>query len=629
MKYGFLRDICRGTYLGLLSAAWLGYLIGLRILNWNPGLFNNLFNIVGALLFTSLLYAFFGLISGLVFTFVIKLIFSIFSRKSRPDYFIRFWLTIYAAFTALLFTFLTITRTRPDAHVLIFDTTLVTIYILTLWLCFWYINIRISRNKNSVLKVSVIPIISYAVIGLLIAYFGTEKKEAPALGVPEQILEAYQSARSDVKVCVLGIDGAEWNIIDMLIAQGKMPVMEELLSKGSRLNFKSLETLKSPLIWTSMATGKTPDKHGIEDFGSFQFPLMKESFIKYPDGIGFYRLVDTFLKSADMPVNSTIRKVEAVWNLLSMAEKSVGVVGWWGTWPAETVNGIMVSDRFTYTLFNPLATANTLREGQIYPPELFDEVVKFVRTPNDMTNDELSIFIKGDVTGAVNQVWESSGREEWNPLYQLKLGYTSGETFFDVSDYILQKEQPDFFTVYLEGNDMVSHYFWQYYDPSVYPEKISQAEFDHFDEVMTRYYCYWDTLIGKTISELDSSTNIIVVSDHGFGNDPAPKTPFRGGEHRKNGIFLASGPLFKEGYNGDTASVIDLTPTILYLFGMPVAEDMDGKVIEQVIRDEVLEEYPMETIISYETGRRKRTGNTASSIDEAIKDQLRSLGYVK
>ena len=629
MKYGFLRDLCRGIYLGVLSAAWLGYLIGLRILNWNPGLFDNLFNIIGALLFITLLYAFFGLLSGLFFTFAVKLIFSVFSRKSRPDYFIRFWLITYAAFTALLFTFLTITRTRPDAHVLIFDTPLVIIYVLTLWLCFWYLNLRISRNKIGVFKVSLLPIVAYAVIGLVIAYIGTVKRETPAIGIPEQINEAYQSARPDVKVCVIGVDGAEWSIIDMLVAQGKMPVMKGLMERGARLNFSSLETLKSPLIWTSMATGKTPEKHGIEDFGSFQFPLMKESFIKYPDGIGFYRLVDTFFKSADMPVNSTIRKVEAVWNLLSSAGKTVGVVGWWGTWPAETVNGIMVSDRFTYTLFNPLATANTLREGQVYPPEMFDELVKFVRTPDDMTNDELSIFIKGDVSGGIDPEWESSGREEWNPLYQLKLGYTSGETFFDVSNYIIKKEQPDFFTVYLEANDMVSHYFWQYFDPSVYPEKISQSEFDHFDEVMTRYYCHWDSLVGKTIAELDSTTNVIIVSDHGFGNDPAPKTPFRGGEHRKNGIFVASGPLFKAGYTGETASDIDLTPTILYLFGMPSGDDMDGKVITGVIRDEVLREYPVETITSYETGRRKRTGNTSSSIDEAIKDQIRSLGYVK
>ena len=629
MKYGFFRDIYRGTFLGIISGTWLGYLVGLRILNWNPRLLNDVFNILGALFFTSLLYAFFGLISGLFFTIIMKLIFGIFSRKSRPDYFVKFWLITYAAFTTLLFTFLTITRTRPDAHVLIFDTTLVIIYVLSLWLCFWYLDLRISRNKNDIIKVSWAPIAVYAMAGLLVVFFTTERPEPPALGNPEEIVEALEASNPDVKVCVIGIDGAEWSVIDELTEQGKMPVMQELISKGSRLNFHSLETLKSPLIWTSMATGKTPEKHGIEDFGSFQFPIMRNSFIKYPDGIGFYRLVNTLLKSADMPVNSTIRRVEAVWNILSMASRTVGVVGWWGTWPAETVNGTMVSDRFTYTLFNPLATANTLRQGQVYPPEMFDEVVKFVRTPDDMTAEELSQFIKGDVSGNIYPDWESSGKDEWNPLYQLKLGYTSGETFFDLSHYLLEQEQPDFFTVYLEGNDMVSHYFWQYYDPSVYPEEIDKSEFEHFDEVMIRYYSYWDALVGETIAKLDSSTNIIILSDHGFGNDPAPKTQFRGGEHRTNGIFIAKGPMFNEGFRGESADVIDLTPTLLYLYGMPTAEDMDGKVIEEIIRAEILEEFPVETIQSYETGRLERTGNTSSTMDETIKDQLRSLGYVK
>ena len=630
MKSGFFRDIFRGVYLGIISSSLLGYLVGLRILNWNPRLWSDVSNVVGGLLFTTILYAVFGLAMGIFFTLGLKLFLMLFRKAGQSDDFIRAWMIVFAILNTLLFIFLTITRTRPTAHVLIFDIPLVVIYCLSLILGFWIIYTRISRKRMGVLRSSVPPAAIFIVVGLAAAYLGTQKKAAPSLGDPNEIAEKTSSPNPDVKVYLFGIDGAEWGIIDELIEQGKMPVMEGLIERGARVRFESLPTLKSPLIWTSMATGKTPEKHGIEDFGSFQFPLMKTSFVKYPDGVGFYRLVYTLMRSADMPINSTIRRVEAVWNILSRADKTVGVVGWWATWPAEEVNGVMVSDRFTYTLFNPRASARGLTRGQVYPPEMLEEIIGYVRLPEDITSEELSKFIDGDVRGDIYpKQWGSTVYEEWNPLHQLKLGFTSGESFFNVSQHLITKGQPDFLTVYLEGNDMVSHYFWQYMDPSLYPEEIQDAEFQHFDKLIHHYYCYWDSLLGVALESLGAETDIIVASDHGFGPDSLPKTRYRGGEHLPFGVFLAAGPHFKEGYIAQDYSVLDLTPTLLYLYGLPVGEDMDGRVMEDVFTDEFLTAHPIEKIASYETDRRRASGSTASPVDEQIKDQLRSLGYTK
>ena len=630
MRKGFISDLGRGAFLGVISCAWLGYLIGLRILNWNPYLWDSVSNIAGALIFITLLYVILGLIVGVLFSLGLKIVFIPFSKNKPPEWFTIRWLLVYSAITVLLFIYLTITRTHPEAHVLIYDVPLVVVYVISLLVFFVLIWKIIIRGNAGIIRASALPMVIFGMIALGVSYVNTSLPETPAIGDWEEIEEALAASNSEAKVFLFAIDGAEWGIIDKLVSQGRMPVMAELMSKGARVNFKSLSTLKSPLIWNSMATGKLPEKHGILDFCCFRFPLMKSSFINYPDGIGFYRLVSKLLASADIPVTSTTRKVEAIWDILTKADKTVGVVGWWATWPADEVNGVMISDRFTYTLFNPRASANTLREGQVYPPEMLDKLTPFVRLPQDMTDEELSRFVRGKVEGDVYPVeWELSGYKEWNPIYQLKMGYTSGESFFNASMYLLNIKQPDFFTVYLEGNDMVSHYFWQYMDPSLYPDSIPQEDFDRYGEVVERYYCYWDSLLGEALNLIEEGTDIIIASDHGFGRDPKPKTPFRGGEHLLMGVFFGAGPHFKAGYSAKDASVLDLTPTLLYLYDLPLGEDMDGEVMLDVFKDEFTQSRPVEYIKSYETGRRARSRLVPSSADEQIKQQLRSLGYTK
>ena len=96
-----------------------------------------------------------------------------------------------------------------------------------------------------------------------------------------------------------------------------------------------------PVIWTTIATGKTPDQHRIGHF------------------------VAVNEKGEQLPVTSQMRKVKALWNILSDAGRRVGVVGWWATWPAEKVNGTIVSDHFAYHfLFEEGAAGDTSAAGR-------------------------------------------------------------------------------------------------------------------------------------------------------------------------------------------------------------------------------------------------------------------------
>ncbi|MFX0206751.1 MAG: alkaline phosphatase family protein [Candidatus Hodarchaeota archaeon] len=97
------------------------------------------------------------------------------------------------------------------------------------------------------------------------------------------------------------------------------------------------------------------------------------------------------------------------------------------------------------------------------------------------------------------------------------------------------------------------------------------------------------------------------------------------GSHRLNGIFIARGPSIKRGWKINNAELIDVAPTILHLFGLPVPDDMDGKVLTDIFEPSFMELNP----IRYEKTR-TQYGDRYEIPDEeteVVKERLRSLGY--
>ena len=67
------------------------------------------------------------------------------------------------------------------------------------------------------------------------------------------------------KVLLIGWDAADWKIIEPLMAQGQMPTLKKFLSDGVHGNLATLQPVLSPMLWTSIATGKRAWQHGIQD----------------------------------------------------------------------------------------------------------------------------------------------------------------------------------------------------------------------------------------------------------------------------------------------------------------------------------------------------------------------------
>src|SRR5262245_35178721 len=128
------------------------------------------------------------------------------------------------------------------------------------------------------------------------------------------------TAAPSQRIVLVGLDAADWLTIDPMIAAGELPTFARLEAAGRTAVMISTPPLVSPILWTTIATGLPPDRHGVLDF-----------MVDLPGG-------------AQTPVRSIDRRGPALWNFFSANQRRVGVVGWWATWPAEHVLGTVVSD---------------------------------------------------------------------------------------------------------------------------------------------------------------------------------------------------------------------------------------------------------------------------------------------
>ncbi len=101
------------------------------------------------------------------------------------------------------------------------------------------------------------------------------------------------------------------------------------------------------------------------------------------------------------------------------------------------------------------------------------------------------------------------------------------------------------------------------------------------------------------------------------------------GFHRQNGIFMALGDRFKKGHKVEGANIPDITPTILHAFGLPVPDDMDGKVVEDAFSAEYMNSHPVssEAAVDYTAATREDTYSEEE--DEDIRERLKGLGYIE
>ncbi|NIR52147.1 sulfatase-like hydrolase/transferase [candidate division KSB1 bacterium] len=443
------------------------------------------------------------------------------------------------------------------------------------------------------------------------------------------------------KIMILGVDGADWQILKPLVEEGQTPNFARLMEQGVYGPLKTYEPTKSPVVWSSVATGKNMHKHGIMDFVSRRIPTVSTLFWNYyPLMFGAGDFLD--LAGFDtVPVSNNLRKTKAFWNIFNDLDISVGVIGWWPSWPADEVLGFIVSDRFMWDTVNE---SLEFKAGMTYPDTLVDEIEDRVLSTSQFKHqEELLQFVnldsaeRADLREEIHELKIGPKDESLYPddivktaLSYLGWIYLRDENKVNLGLYLHEQYPPQVFAVYLKGIDPVQHAFWRWAKPEKFADVDSQ-NLSRFKDTIQNYYIHTDKIIGKFLERIDENTIVMVVSDHGFESTPDDGF-WKSGGHGKapEGVVILSGPKIKQNRRLETASVLDMTPTMLYALGLPVAADMDGKVLQDAFVEEFVSQNPIETIPTYETTPlADRSKPLTTTSDEKIKEQLRSLGYIK
>ncbi len=417
---------------------------------------------------------------------------------------------------------------------------------------------------------------------------------------------AWTSTRASEKppkVLLIGVDAGEWDVLGPLLEQQRVPNFARLRDKGASGRIRSLEPLtKSPIIWASIATGKVPSKHGISDFFVKKAAKTRSQAPGMAEGEG--------------PTTSNLWRARPIWDILGSLGKKVGVDGWWTTWPAMPVNGFLISDYVTYD--DGSWPARDSR--RTYPASLDSLARSLRRSPESVSWAELFQFVPAiDTTKAT---------ERQKQLVQdLKWIYAGDMTFYRIGIELYRRNHPDFMAVYFRGVDAVSHRYWDLDVPGMFSPPLTPTEYQWMKGLIPNYYVFTDRLIGEFLKETDQNTNVIVTSDHGF---------LGGGRgvmaHKLDGILFMQGPAVKQGVSISGATVLDITPTILAIYGLPTAGDMDGRPVEDALKSSVLKRVAKDNRLkTYETARARPDGEQpiASPVDQELRERLRSLGYIQ
>jgi len=407
------------------------------------------------------------------------------------------------------------------------------------------------------------------------------------------------------RVLLVGVDAADWAVVDPLVAAGRLPAFARLRAAGHTDTLVATPPLLSPILWTTIATGRPPDEHGVLDF-----------MVDLPGG-------------GQAPVGSIHRKAPALWTLLSSRGRSVAVVGWWATWPAEDVRGTLVSDQLSPQLLRP----DQARDAALVSPAAAGaRLLPLLVRPADVELEALRRFLpvsSAEHQAALQDAAQSSSRFYANRIAHLAAAVAGTRTHVAIAERLLRDDRADFTAVYLEIVDTVSHLFVN--DPRG-RQAIEQA------------YVEADAALARLAAAAGPDTWVIVCSDHGFhpagagiAEDPAALAGPASAWHRPYGIAAAAeagtlagpagGPSPPPSRREAVVTPLDIAPTVVHVLGLPVDTAMTGRVATELLPPEraaaAVSRAPY-AVPSPIPGAAAREG----AIDPAALARLQALGYV-
>ncbi len=405
---------------------------------------------------------------------------------------------------------------------------------------------------------------------------------------------------------VIGLDCADWDQLDPMIARGELPHLASLREDGAWGILRSDMPMISPILWTSISTGTTPDVHGVTWF-------MTDA----PDG-------------SKMPISSYERQVRTFWNIASEAGRTCGIVGWWATWPAEPINGWLASDYVAWHSFG-VTGRGSVDEGKTWPPELMDLVNEVMPSPLEIPDGELQKMVH---LPASRLMPNADADPYADPPSHLRQAMATSRGYTDLVLHQLEEDRTQLMSVYYEGTDAISHLFGDFQEPRL--PWVTDEDFSAYRDVVNEYWKWQDDLLGELLAKRGPQTTVMVISDHGFriGDERRKEDNFNietaDADHMPDGVIIINGPDIEPGARLSGGDIYDVAPTVLYAMDLAVGGDMKGHVLTDAFTRESLRARPVRVVPTYETSplvRSERVEGDAEA-QKNLEKMLRSLGYI-
>jgi Tfp pilus assembly protein PilF/predicted AlkP superfamily pyrophosphatase or phosphodiesterase len=413
------------------------------------------------------------------------------------------------------------------------------------------------------------------------------------------------SVSSGHTVIFVGLDGADWQLLDEYVESGAMPNLARLVREGSSGVLETIRPPLSPLIWTSMMTGVSPIEHGILDF------------VQYDPKTG-----------AKEPITSSLRRAPAIWNMATERGKRVAVLGLWATYPAEAINGTIVSDRLFTFLFKESAPPT----GVVSPPDR-DSWARGVleRARQEIDEAALKQYLPW-LSDEEYRRYADSDDPYAHPVSALRRILIDTRVYDELGREVIARDRPDLTIVYFEGTDTIGHVFAPFAPPR--QPHVSQADFERYGPAPERYFRQMDDRVGeyRRLAE-ESHAALMLASDHGFlwkeGRPTALSsnaTTTAAKWHRNEGIYLLWGPgIAPSAGHAGRGSVQQVCATLLALLGLPQGRDVTGPPLPGVAAPAVQQR--VDYFASYKPSAPPASAATASADRDTLAN-LKSLGYV-
>ena len=391
--------------------------------------------------------------------------------------------------------------------------------------------------------------------------------------------------RGSSRVVMLLLDGASLDYISLATAQGRLPNLGRVLDSGAAMHLATLHPTQPGPVWTTVATGLYPPRHGVISTSTYSVGINLPPLDLLPDYCFAQALVFLgFL--GETPASSASMRARPLWSVLSGQGVPVGIVGWPLTHPVQPVRGFLVSDRF-HLMVDPGIDPDA-REA-IYPAEAVSVGAEVIRR----TADGRSPGLLDDDEGALPSALAAP---IWRDRVYRRVSDALRERFDDVRLLAVQ----------YRGLDLAGHRFLP---------TNTQIPFAGFGDgggnaaSLEEYYRDVDAEVGELLDLLGSDDLFLIVS--GFGMEPVSVSkrllgrvigdPDVTGTHENapDGFLLAYGAAVEPGRR-IRGSVVDVAPTVLYYFGVPVARDVDGVARTDIFTPSFTDARPITFVPSYD-----------------------------